>query len=259
MPELKDLQKNFIDFLRGQDSQMESLIVNQKPVPIHTRLGIYQNAYRERLKDVLAVDHELLATYLGHELFDQMAYGYIAEYPSTFTSLRQFADRLPKYLSEVEPFSELPILAEFAGFERSLLQVFDAGEVERKVFADLLALEPELWPEMRLRFHPSTQIKNFSWNSIAIWKALKAEKEPPERIQEDSVWLLWRDTDRLSSFIPIQNSESFALRGFLQGENFANICEILSEWHDEEAVGEVAVQYLKKWFDMGMIREIVLD
>lgn len=257
MPSLKNLQHNFIDFLKGHSSPLESLIVDQKPVPIDTRLHIYKNAYRERLKDVLAVDHEILAVYLGHDLFDQMAYGYIAKYPSTFTSLRQFADRLPAYLAEETPFSDIPAIAELASFERSLLQVFDAGDVEVQSFNALLALEPELWPDMRLRFHPSTQIKLLSWNVVPIWQALKIDKDPPMREQLDSAWLLWRGTDRLSSFISIEADEQAALNAFLKGGNFAQVCEVLSRWHIEDAVAEIAVGLLSKWFGMGMIREVV--
>lgn len=257
MPTLKELQHNFIDFLIDNDSPLESLIVDQKPVPIDTRLHIYKNAYRERLKEVIALDHEILAAYLGHDLFDQVVYGYIAKYPSTFTSLRQLADRLPKYLTEEAPFSELPELAELADFERSLLQVFDAGDVDRKDFNDLLALEPELWPEMCLRFHPSTQVKAFTWNVIPIWQALKIDREPPEREQEDSTWLLWRGTDRLSSFISIQADEHAALTAFLKGSDFSEVCEVLNLWHAEEVVGELAVGLLKKWFEIGLIRDIV--
>jgi len=259
MSTLKELQNSFIDFLRDEQSTLEKLVVDQKPVPIDTRLHIYKNAYRERLKEVIGLDHEILSVYLGHELFDQMAYGYIAKYPSTFTSLRELANRLPVFLSETHPFSDIPALAELASFERHLLQVFDAADTPVKVFKDLLAIEPRLWPEMRLRFHPSTQIQSFTWNIIPIWQALKADQTPPEREQIDSIWLLWRGTDRLSSFISIQTDEQAALNAFLHGQDFAQVCEVLNEWHAEEAVGEVAVGLLNKWFEIGLIREIVTN
>jgi hypothetical protein len=50
--------------------------------------------------------------------------------PSKHPSLRFFADRLPDYLQNTAPFSDHPILAEMASFERTLLNVFDSADAD---------------------------------------------------------------------------------------------------------------------------------
>ncbi len=54
---LKQLQDQFIASLAYGDSDIESAIVDQGSITLQTRLGIYQNAYRVRLKETIETDH----------------------------------------------------------------------------------------------------------------------------------------------------------------------------------------------------------
>ena len=126
--ELREHQQQLMAYLLGQDSTIADHVVDQGGITTDVRLGIYRNAYRIRLRETIDVDHPVLGTYLGDELFDRMVDGYIDQHPSSFSSLRQFADRLPKFLSTNTPFSEHPQIAELARFERLLLTAFDAAD-----------------------------------------------------------------------------------------------------------------------------------
>jgi hypothetical protein len=76
---------------------------------------------------VIDSENEMLGIYLGDDLFEQMVDGYIDSAPSQHPSLRFFGDRLPDYLQDTLPFSDHPILAEIASFERSLLNACDSA------------------------------------------------------------------------------------------------------------------------------------
>ena len=179
MPGLADLQARFVDFLSGKNELITRSIAEQGNINTETRLNIYRNAYHIRLKLALETDHEMLGIYLGDDLFEVMADGYIETHPSHFTSLRHFGDQLPEYLNKTAPFNEHPIISELALFERRLLDVFDAADAERAALSALKEIPPDDWPGMRLRFHPSTQLFTAGWNSIESWKALKAGQAPP--------------------------------------------------------------------------------
>jgi len=172
MPGLADLQTRFIDFLSGKSGLITCSVAEQGNIDAGTRLNIYRNAYQIRLKQALETDHEMLGIYLGDELFELMATGYIAAHPSSFTSLRHFGDRLPEYLKQAEPFYAHPIASELAFFERRLLDVFDAPDSQRVPLSALREIPPGDWPNMKLRFHPSTRLFAAGWNSIESWKAL---------------------------------------------------------------------------------------
>ena len=257
MPALRELQTRFIDYLTDGSAGMESLIEAKDQTEQQTRLYIYKNAYRIRLRQVLETDHEMLWTYLGDELFEQLVNGYLDSHPSHYTSLRYFCDQLPGYLVNTAPFNQHPILAEIATFERLLMDVFDAGEADRAGLPELRALNTDDWPAMHLRFHPGVQLLQTDWNSIESWKALKDEKEPPAASNAASQhWLLWRSMDRLSQFRPIEDDEHALLSRALSGKAFSELCEALLDWHPVDEVSVVSLRYITEWLDQGLITKI---
>ena len=257
MPQLPDLQTQFIDYLTGKTDNFKQHVAEQGSVDISTRLNIYQNAYQLRLKDALETDHEILGIYLGDELFDQMAAGYIETFPSQHSSLRNFGDNLPDYLKSSLPFSEHPVLTEIAAFERRLLDVFDAAESDRLTISALQQLPPVNWPTMKLRFHASVQLFLADWNSVECWKAIKEQHDPPQAtLQTNSNWLLWRGNQRVSEFRPLEIEEFEYLSLMIEGQPFANLCELILSRHDTSEVSSIGLQYLSRWFEQGIISVI---
>lgn len=250
---LSELQHEFMHHLLDKDSTIAKNVAEQGGVPVSTRLGIYGNAYKVRLKSSIENDHEILGIYLGDDLFDLMAAGYIASKPSHVTSLREFCEYLPEYLRKTEPFSATPIIAEIAEFERNLLFAFDAGSAKRATIEDLTSLPQEQWPAMKLRFHPSMQVYKTDWNSVPSWQALKSEKSPPQQEELLSHWLIWRNLDRITEFRSLTIDEHVMLIGFLHGASFADICELLLEYYEEEEVAMNAITHLTSWLKIGII------
>ena len=199
----------------------------------------------------------MLGIYLGDDLFELMANGYIETHPSNFTSLRHFGDRLPEYLKQTEPFNEHPVISELAFFERRLIDVFDAADAKRVPLSTLSEIPAEDWPDIKLRFHPSTQLFTAGWNSIESWKALKAGQEPPAaQVQGHAYWLLWRGDNLLSEFRPVDADEHILLSLAIEGNSFAALCESLLSRHDEDRIGAVSLDYLSRWFEQGIIKKI---
>jgi len=259
MAKLAELQRSFLRFLLGQESDFVDHVLDHGGVSARTRSDIYRNGYRLRLRDVLESDHEILGYYLGDELFDQMAEGYIDRYPSCYASLRHFADRLPELLRSTPPFSDHPVIAELAAFERLLLFAFDAGETARVHPNILPSLPTESWPSMRIRFHPSAQLFEARWNSVEIWQALKAERPPPEAATQDRHWLVWRNQERVTEFRPLEAPELDALCTAIAGNDFATLCERLLQWHAPEDIGGEALGLLRTWLGQGIVRQLVTD
>ncbi len=262
---LKELQRQFLDYLQRQQLEephdMHQQVVDQGNITAVQRLEIYGNAYRIRLQKVIETDHPVLCAYLGDELFAQLLQGYLQVYPSRVRSLRYFCRQLPDYLSNTEPFSEHPILAEIAAFESLLLDSFDAPDRQRENFTAAQALPPEKWPTMRLRLHPSVQFFAAHWNSVESWQAIKAEKTPPGagEIQLSSgeqgvlVWLVWRDRQRLTQFRSLDGAENALLSAIVSGHDFARLCEQLVNWYPQQQVAQQVVNYMQRWFADGLI------
>src|SRR3954470_15703051 len=73
--------------IQGEDDDFRSV-----------RLGIYHDAYRLRLVEVLGKDYPVLRKYLGDESFDGAALAYLTAHPSTFRNVRWFGRRFAEFL-----------------------------------------------------------------------------------------------------------------------------------------------------------------
>ena len=236
---------------------LQHKITEQGKISSDIRMQIYANAYRVRLTETIETDHEILGLYLGDELFDKLAIGYIHAHPSHHTSLRQFCDNLPDFLADDPFFSQYPILADIARFERRLLNAFDASDAPRASFAKLQALAPKRWPTCQLRFHPSVQLYQCNSNAVETWQALK-QQQPPDApdYQGKRAWLLWRGDSRLTEFISLAPYQLCLLEGFLQGATFAEQCDAMLDFFAVDIAPMQVLQSLQAWFAMGLIRDI---
>ena len=74
-----------------------------------------------------------------------------------------------------------------------------------------------------MRFHDTAQLLLQHCNSFQIWRALANEETPPQKINSDSVWLIWRQ-DLVSLYRALENDECEALTIVMSGGNFADVC-----------------------------------
>lgn len=256
MPELRKLQEEFLKYLTVSGGDIMEAVVEQGNIDRKTRLDIYQNAYNIRLKDCIETDHPVLGLYLGDDLFEQVVSGYIQQHPSHYPSLRSFCNLLPDFLKHEEPFKSNPIIGEIAAFERKLLDVFDAADSDSVTEIDLQELPAERWPDMKLAFHPSVRIFETHWNTVECWQAIKNEKAPPEAIKQESCWILWRNSERLTQFRSLTKNGFVLYQCFKDHYTFADACELLKEHLSEDQIGPVCVDHLKQWFGLGMIQSV---
>ncbi|MGI2259203.1 HvfC/BufC family peptide modification chaperone [Shewanella sp. GXUN23E] len=261
MPGLKQTQDHLMQFLLNPQGKArkaaKALVAKQGEVSADTRLDIYANAYRIRLTEVIENDHEQLGFYLGDELFERLATDFIAAHPSHHRSLRHFCDPLPAFLASDSYFSQYPIVAELARFERLLLVAFDAADAARADFSELTQLAAELWPQVRLRLHPSVQLFHCHSNAVETWQALRHGTEVPAAdYSAGRDWLIWRGHSRLTEFISLAPWQTDLLQAVLSGEDFAALCEAMLAYVDEQQAPVQVLESLKAWFDMGLISRL---
>lgn len=252
---LRERQQQLLDYMMGRDSEIDGHIRDHGAISADTRLNIYRNAYQVRFWETIDTDHPILGTYLGDDLFNQMVHDYIDAYPSTFRSLRNFADRLPQFLTEDETLKAYPHVAELARFERELIAAFDAADAQQAERQQLIDLDPEKWPILKLEFHPSVRVFSTPYNVVDIWQHIKAERTPPEPVQQDETWLLWRNRERLTEFVSVDSFELTMYRSFADGHNLEQVAELLLEISHSDPSSHM-VNTLFSWLDRGWITRL---
>lgn len=259
-PPLAQLQRQFMAHLRGMPDDDLQQAVDVGRLPAATGLRIYAHAYGARLREALENDHPVLGAYLGDALWDTLCTGYIAAHPSRVRSLRDFGNALPAYLGQAEAFRGHPQLKELARFERLLLDSFDAADDPRADWAGLQAIPAGQWPALRMRLHRSVRVHRARHGSVAIWQAIKAEREPPAHggIEDAVDWILWRDEHGVGRFRSLEHDSAAAFACCKHGGNFAELCELMAITHPVGEVPARVLGHLQAWSAEGWIAEWIV-
>lgn len=251
-------QRRFQDYLLRSTGAAEDLVLADGKADAATRLGVYADAYRLRLLEVLGNDYPTLRAVSGAEQFEHIGRSYIESHPSDTPSVRWFGRHLPEFLAQSPGLERHELLAELAAFEWSKGAVFDAPEAPALELAAVAAVPPESWPEMRLLTQPSLRRLDLRWNVPALFQSQEAQQELPEPRREDQPvrWLLWRDAELDIRWRSLNEDEAAALDAALAGASFGEICERLCEWVEAEEAAMHAAGLLKRWIFDGLVTGI---
>jgi hypothetical protein len=255
---LRRSQQAFQDHLLRAGGAAEELVLADGQADAATRLGVYADAYRLRLLEVLGKDYPTLRAVAGEESFEHIGRAYIEAHPSDTPSVRWFGRHLPEFLARSPGDASHELLAELAAFEWSQGTVFDAPEAPALDLAAVAAVPPESWPRMRLLTQPALRRLDLRWNAAALFQAQDAQQELPEprRAEESVPWLLWRDAALDLRWRSLGQDEAAALDAVLAGAGFGEICERLCEWVEAGEAAMHAAALLKRWIFDGLVTEL---
>jgi hypothetical protein len=180
------------------------------------RLEVVAAMVRARLADCLADDYPGLRHAVGERAFEELARAYLARHPSTHYSLNALGRRMPEFLREARPRE--PFLAQLAGLERAVQEVFDAPQ-EPPLSADaVLAVPPARWSRLRLRTIAALELVASDYPVRAYLQAVH-EGRRPARPRRARSWTLvhrrelvvWRsdlDADRWELLAALRAGET---------------------------------------------------
>ena len=219
-------------------------------------LGIYANAYRQRLVDVLADAFAKTRTVLGAEAFESAAMHYINEHPPETRNLRWFGAEFAAHLRSVLPAPAA--VAELAQLDWALRQAFDGPDSPALAAADLGSVPPEAWASLYLTPVPTAGLLRFEHNTVALWQAIDDETEAPAIVCAEVAvdWLVWRK-ELQPHFRSLHPVEAALLRAMLGGASFAQACEQAQSQTEEDCINHIG-SGLRQWLEDGVLSAVVI-
>ena len=248
-----------LGILTGDDTVLAEILDSPREKR-ETLYGVYRYAYGSRLVEAMRNDHELLHSYLGDEMFDEMGHAYVKARPSEHPNLRWFSQGLPEFLKSTEPFCNHPVLADLAALEKDLNDAFDAAEGPVLELTAMAGFAPEQWNDLRFRPHPSAARLDLSTNAAAVWLALKNDETPPDAItlEEPSRILIWRQ-DTTPMFRELLPEEAMMWDEASSGIPFGVLCEMLATYDDPDGAAARGAGYLHGWITSGALTAVSVE
>jgi hypothetical protein len=249
MTQLETLQTAFQDaLLEGQPIAAEWL--SERGVK---QFGIYQNAYRARLRGALRDNFEVLPLVMGDESFDALANAYIDRHPSRHYSLRWFGHQLCEFMAANDSLVDHPAMLDLARMEWALRHAFDAAPAESLSAAVLAAVPPAEWAELRLALHPSVRLLDMQWAVGPVWHALKSGHDNVAAPQAlDHHMMVWRH-GTATQWKSLTRSETVFAQCLLASQCFGKVCEALAHDVGDEHAAATAADLLSRFLSTGAL------
>ncbi|MGB4074537.1 putative DNA-binding domain-containing protein [Pseudomonas sp.] len=216
-------------------------------------LKIYHNAYRARLLAVLQEDFPALHHWMGEESFEQLALAYIAAWPPRHFSIRWLGEKLSEFIGCYVAEPQLSPMRELTKLEWAFTLAFDAQDAEALSLETMCSFSAEDWISLRVALTPSVRWLQLQYNTLELWKAAKSGDLLPAitPLSANQDCLVWRH-DLVCQYRSLEPEEASALRFFVVGGSFAELCELLFPEHAEQAPLQAAT-WLRQWVSDGML------
>ncbi|WP_137820166.1 DUF2063 domain-containing protein [Pseudomonas sp. 2FG] len=255
---LTAMQKAFEAYLTSGDNdappELLESIRGSRTLAAEDGLKIYHNAYRARLLSVLREDFPALYQWLGDDSFEQLAFAYLAAWPSSHFSLRWLGEKLPCFISGYLADPQSSVVRELAELEWAFTLAFDAPDVKPLSLEMMATLSPDEWTSLTVKLQPSVRWLELHYNTLERWKAVKGESPSPdpEPLPEPMICLVWR-FDLTCQYRTLGRGEADALKLMVQGNvTFSGLCATLFDELGERAPLQAAT-WLKQWVSEGLL------
>lgn len=230
----------------------EPLVHGDERLSVAERIDIYANAYFYRLLDCLTEEFPATMAVAGDENFAALVREYLLKYPPTEPSILYAGRYLADFLSD-HPFAERwPFIAELAGLERAILDVFVAADAPALCVDALQAVPSQHWPALELLAHPTVKIIDGGWRVTDLLYAIAQSQEWSNPAHEKTSVLVWRQNSQVN-YRNLELVEREALGAVSRGAKFATVCEAVADSAEEPDHAVLIGRLLARWLADGII------
>ena len=234
------------------ESDPDAWIRSKEKFLPEAQLGVYIDAYRYRLYDVVAEDYPVLAHYMGVEDFKSLVWDFVNIVPSDHFNIGRYATKLSDFITQRN--SQDKLAQEICALETTLSQLADAEEVSPLAPEDLSELTPERLMQSVLLPRAAVQLMAFT-HPVNDYYCNVMEKKNPAAPAPSASWLAVLRKDDVMWRMALEESEYRMLKMLFDGMTVGAALEALqTELKDEE--GALAAK-LSEWFARWMKHQLL--
>lgn len=229
-------------------------------------LGIYNNAYHQRLIQISSELYPVSYHTLGHDVYARLWLDYLAQHPPRPGPMSLLGEQLPAFARQHPQFGRLPALLDIIELETLLIKLFDRADEPAWSRAQLQALPPQQWPDTRWQVKADWALMSSQFDLEKYWSQMQLHLAQPdarpgetnfaaERISdaEQAHYLIRRVNHRMQ-FQRINPAMMLFLTGIRAGRTFAGLCEALSKQFPEQDIASLSLQLLLTSIDLELLR-----
>lgn len=277
----QDEQQAFWDWItRPQDLRDSSKDISRMFAP-HPELsqvealGIYNNAYHQRLINISSELYPIVHHTLGDAVYTRLWLEYLAEHPPRPGPMSLLGENLHAFASQHPQFGKLPAMLDIIELETLLIALFDRVDQAAYTLADLQQLPADQWPTAHWPVREDWALMSSDFDLEAYWSAMQKylaniEAQPGEVPQPDEVpfgveradeevlatgnFYLVRRVRHRMQFQRINAHMYCFLSALRAGDNFASICTRLAQQFPDQDIPTLSLNLLLKAIELELLR-----
>jgi hypothetical protein len=232
-------------------------------------LGIYNNAYHQRLINISAELYPILYHTLGDAVYTRLWLEYLAEHMPRPGPMSLLGENLHAFASQHTQFGQLPALLDIIELETLLISLFDRADQTVMTIADLQQLPADQWPTTHWQVRDDWALMHSDFDLEAYWAAMQrylasdqpqpgavpfgVERASPEALERGNYYLIRRVQHRMQ-FQRINAPMHCFLRALHAGDNFAEICTLLAKQFPDQDIATLSLNLLLKSIELELLR-----
>ncbi|MDO8907735.1 MAG: putative DNA-binding domain-containing protein [Pseudohongiella sp.] len=248
--------------LRESTTTVDALMAPHRELSTVEAIGIYNNAYHQRLIQISSELYPVVYHTLGPDVYTRLWLEYIAEHPPKPGPMGMLGEQLLTFTRNHAQFGKLPALLDIIELESLLISLFDKVDENSYTREMLQALPVPDWPQAHWQakqdwalLHSRFDLEKY-WADMQQHLARDDATQHPE-LAERATCLLVRRVNHRMQFQRVNPAMALFLQGIQSEDNFAQLCATLAAAFPDQDIPSLSLQLLLKTIELQLLSAAV--
>lgn len=226
-------------------------------------LGIYHNAYHQRLLHIAGELYPGLQRTLDSETFEALWLDYFQQFPPEPGPVSTLGRHLPGFLSDHPVYRDLPALLDIARLENHFIALFEQPDEPVYRRAQLETLPPDQWSATRWQVRQDWTLMQSRFDLQGYWERLREHFADPAAEPGSAPfgvpaldapgWLLIHRQGGSMQLRRVTGPMAVFLEGLRAGLDFADLCRELASHYPDRDIAALGLALLLQTIDWELL------